>query len=145
MKWLRDKIDTWNSKDITVDSQFSFMFSYDMSSPQVSIKNDTIYVDLSYNKLSLTKCELSDAQTQERIGWLQSNFTSTEINSINSRVRDYARNTILSNEDFRKESIENLKENIKDQINTYVSDKVNVEFSINNYDVVSQNDISIIK
>lgn len=145
MKWLRDKIDTWNSKDITVDSQFSFMFSYDMSNPQVNIKNDTIYIDLSYNKLSLTKCELSDIQTQERIGWLQSNFTSTEINSINSRVRDYARNTILSNPSFRKESIENLKQNIKEQIHTYVSDKVNVEFSINNYDVLPQDDVSIIK
>lgn len=145
MKWLRDKIDTWNSKDITVDSQFSFMFSYDMSNPQVTIKKDTIYVDLSYNKLSLTKCELSDVQTNERVGWLQNNFTSSEINSINSRIKDYARNTVLSNPSFRKESIENLKENIKEQTHTYVSDKVNVEFSINNYDVVPQDDVSIIK
>ncbi|NRU52614.1 hypothetical protein [Clostridium beijerinckii] len=145
MKWLRDKIDTWNSKDITVDSQFSFMFSYNMSNPQVTIKNDTIYIDLSYNKLSLNKCELSDVQTNERVGWLQNNFSSSEINSINSRIRDYARNTILSNESFRKEGIENLKENITDQIHTYVSDKVNIGFSVNNYDVVSQDDVSIIK
>jgi hypothetical protein len=121
------------------------MFSYDMANPQVTIKNDTIYVDLSYNKISLTKCELSDVQTQERIGWLQNNFSPSEINSVNSRVRDYARNTILSNESFRKECIENLKENITDQIHTYVSDKVNIEFSINSYDVVSQDDVSIIK
>lgn len=145
MKWLRDKIDTWNSKDITVDSQFSFMFSYDMSNPQVNIKNDTIYVQLSYNKLSLTKCELSDVQTQERIGWLQNNFTPSETNSLNSRIKDYARNTILSNKSFRKESIDYLKENIKDQIHTYVSDKVNIEFSISDYDVLSQNDVDIIK
>jgi hypothetical protein len=144
MKWLKNKIETWNSKDITIDSQFTYMFSYDLRQPQVSIRNNTIYIQLSYNRLSLAKCELSDVQTQERIGWLQNNFSSTEINSLNSRVKDYAKNTILSNEKLRKSSIENTKENIKYLIQSFVSKDINVEFSISDYDVIEQNDLSII-
>jgi hypothetical protein len=144
MKWLKNKIETWNSKDITIDSQFTYMFSYDLRQPQVSIRNNTIYIQLSYNRLSLTKCELSDVQTQERIGWLQNNFSSSEINSLNSRVKDYAQNTILSNEKLRKSSIENTKENIKYLIQSFVSKDINIEFSISDYDVIEQNDVSII-
>jgi hypothetical protein len=144
MKWLRDKIDNWNSKDITIDSEFSFMFSYDLSDPIVNIKDNTVYINISYNKLSLTKCELSNIQTQERVGWLQNNFSPSEINALNARIKSYASNSILSNEKFRKECIDNLKENITEIVHTLSTKDTNVEFTISNYDVIQQTDVQVI-
>jgi len=143
--WLRTKLSEWNSKDISVESQFDFMYSYSLKDIPIHIYNNTINIKLSPNRLSLTKCELSSVQSKERIGWLTSKFTPTEINNINYRVRQLAYNSVLSNEDLRYKALENTQGDIKDLLQGVVGKDTSIHFDISDFDVVQQSDIQIIK
>jgi hypothetical protein len=139
MKWLKTKFAEWNSKDISMESKYDFTFSYSLKDLPVQIKNNTVYINMTNNRLSLTKCELSSIQSSERIGFLQNNFTPQEVNSLNYRNQQLAKNTTMSDEDLRYKALENVKGDIKELLQGVISKDTSIVFTDNSYDVVQQN------
>jgi hypothetical protein len=144
--WLKNKLTEWNSKDISIESQFDFMFAYSLKDIPIHIYNGSINITLSYNRLSLTKCELSKTQSSERVGLLSKNFTPTETNNINYRVKQLAYNSVLSNEDLRYKCLENVQGDIKDLLQSVVGKDTSIHFEVLECsNSVQQDDVSIIK
>jgi len=159
MKWINKWFQDENSQDVTITGQYKFHFAYDNSNPQVTCKNGIINITLSPNKLSLISLERVSENSSDRIGGIQSTknaindvlnksdnnpFNSTQRNALSMRVQQEARNTVLSNPKYRDEAMENTKLDTLDDLKTYFGDDIKVNFEISSFDVVQQNDVSII-
>lgn len=145
-KWLANKLSEMNSKDLTVDNSYKFLFSYDLNNIPITITNNTVNIRISPNRLSLIQCELSQTNSiKDRVGLLEGKFTPSQITSIQSRTRDLAYNRILSDEELRTQALESLQGDIKDLIKPLVSNSTNIHFELSDYDVIQDDTISIIK
>jgi hypothetical protein len=146
MRYLKDWFNNSTSKDISVNSTYKFLFSYQLKDLPISIYNNTINIQLSYNRLSLQSLELTNTDSKERLGWLEPQFTPNQIAGIQERVKQEARNTIQSNEDYRYKAMENIQGDIKDLLQSVVGKDTNIHFEVlENSNVIQQNDVSIIK
>jgi hypothetical protein len=143
MRWLKNMFADMNSKDLTVDYTYDYMFSYDLKYLPVKVINNTVEITINPNRLSLCKCELSQANSKDRIGILATKFNSQQVNSINGRTRDLAFNRVQSDEDIRYRAFEELKGNIKDLIKPLVHQDTSIVFNDFTYDVVQQSDCTI--
>jgi hypothetical protein len=143
MKWIKDWLADMNSKDLTVDYKYDYMLSYDLNNIPVRIINNTVQITLSPNKLSLTKCELSEANSKDRIGLFASKFSSQQINAINQRTRALAFNRIQSDANIRSKAMDSLKDNIRDLIKPLVHSNTNIIFNDYSFDVIQQDDCTI--
>lgn len=143
-KWFNDS----TTKEITPTATYKFTFSYDLkdfSTDSVQIKDHEIHIKLNPNKLSLNSFETVKVDgNNNRVGWLESNFSPSEINNINARLKEEAKNTVLSYEDYRTEAMENLQANIKDNIKAFIGKDIQVLFSLPSYDVIQQNVATIV-
>lgn len=146
-KWIKDKINKMQSKSVKVQTEISFDFTYDLNNLPVSIHNNTVTITISPNKLSLNKCEFIENKSiyNEDIGVLSKSFNSQEINSINGRVKDLARNQILSQGNLRYKALENVKSDIYALIKPLLGNNTNLVFSDLSYDVIEQSNVQIIK
>lgn len=146
-RWIKDKISKMQSKSVNVQADVSFDFTYDLSNLPVSIHNNTVTITITPNRLSLNKCQIIENNSiyNEEIGILSKSFSAQEVNSINGRVKALASNKILSQEKIRYDSLENVKSDIYDLVKPLLGNSVNLVFSDYNYDVVQQDDVSIIK
>jgi hypothetical protein len=146
-KWIKDKINKMQSKSVKVQADVSFDFTYNLNSLPVSITNNTVTITISPNRLSLNKCQIVENNSiyNEEIGLLSKSFSPQEVNSINQRVKLLASNQILSQEKIRYDCLENVKSDIYSLVKPLVGNNVNIVFSDYSYDVIQQNDVSIIK
>ena len=142
MKWLKQQWDKLNSKELKVKSTYNYEFSYDLNNLPTSIHNNTINITIIKGNLNLTKCELNTIKTKDRVGLLESKFSPSEINEINSRVKAISRNAIQSNKDLRDKAFINVENNIKQLLKKVVSNNTNIHFTHTNYDVVDQSEAS---
>ena len=142
LKWLKKQWNLINSKELKVNSTYNYEFSYDLTNLPVSIHNNTINITIIKGNLNLTKCELNTIETKDRVGLLESKFTPSEINEINSRVKAISRNSIQSNEELRDKAFINVENNIKQLLNKVISNNTNIQFTYTNYDVVDQSKAS---
>jgi hypothetical protein len=142
-KWLNEN----TSKDITPTATYQFTFSFDLrdfSIDNVKIKDNKIHIRLDPNKLSLNSFETIKVDSTDRVGLFKTKFSPSQINTINSRLKDEARNTILSNETYRTKALENLQGDLKDNIKAFVGNNIQVLFDIPNYDTVEQSVATIV-
>lgn len=145
MNFLKKWFNNSTSKDLNVTNTYKFTFSYDLKNIPVTIHNSTINIQLSYNRLSMNSIELTKTDASERVGWLTSQFTPSQVNSLNARVKAEARNTIQSKEEYRYQCIENIQGDIKDLLQSVVGKDTSIHFDIYDYDVIEQDNVSIIK
>lgn len=146
-RWIKDKISKMQSKSVKIQADISFDFTYDLSNLPITIHNNTVSIAITPNRLSLNKCQIIENNSiyNEEIGLLSKSFSTQEVNSINGRVKALASNKILSQEKIRYDCLENVKSNIYDLVKPLLGNSVNLVFSDFNYDVIQQNDVSIIK
>jgi hypothetical protein len=159
MSWINKWFQEENSQDVTISREYKFLFAYDNTHPQVYCKNGEINIYLSPNNLSLISLERLSENSKDRIGGIQSiknatndllnksennSFNTTQRNALSMRVQQCARNSIMSYSKYRNEAMENTKQNILDDLKSYLGDDIKVNFQISNYDVVQQTDASII-
>jgi hypothetical protein len=146
-KWIKDSLNKLNSKSVKVQAEVAFDFTYDLSNLPVTINNNTVTITISPNRLSLNKCQFIENKNiyNENIGLLSKRFSAQEINSINGRVKELARNKVLSMEDMRYKGLENVKSDIYALIKPLLPQNTNLVFSDYSFDVVAQSDVSIIK
>ena len=93
---------------LKVNSTYNYEFSYDLTNLPITIHNNTINITIIKGNLNLSKCELNSIETKDRVGLLESKFTPSEINEINSRVKAISRNSIQSNEELRDRCFDNV-------------------------------------
>lgn len=145
-KFVKDFLNNSTSKDISVNSTYKFLFSYQLKDLPVSIHNNTINIQLSYNRLNLESLELIKTDSKERLGILEPQFTPNQIDGIQERVKLEARNTIQSNEDYRYKAMKNAQRDIKDLLQGVIGKDTNIHFDIiESSNTLSQNDVDIIK
>lgn len=144
LRFLKQWFNDSTSKDLNVSNTYRFNFSYDLKNVPVNIHNSTINIKLSYNRLSLNSVELVKSDASERVGWLTSQFTPQQVNALNGRVKDEARNTVQSNETYRVQALENVQGDIKDLLQSVVGKDTNIHFEISNWDVVEQDVVTIV-
>ena len=133
-----------NSKELKVNSTYNYEFSYDLTNLPITIHNNTINITIIKGNLNLSKCELNSIETKDRVGLLESKFTPSEINEINSRVKAISRNSIQSNKELRDKAFINVENNIRQLLKKVVSNNTNIQFTYTNYDVVDQSEASTI-
>jgi plasmid maintenance system killer protein len=147
-KWLKDSLQSLNTKSIKVNSTYKIMFSYDLNDivSSVQITGYEITFNLSPNKLKLIQCELETANSIDSdVGLFRSKFSPQELSSINKRTRDLAYNKILSMKDTRNQAIENVKTDLEQLVSIFVNDETKINFNVPSFDVVEQdNEINII-
>jgi hypothetical protein len=145
-KWLKSILKDSTSKDLTVNSSYKFLFSYNLMDLPIQIHNSTINIQLSYNRLSLESIELLNTDSKERVGILESQFTPSEVNSINERVKLEARNTIQSKDEYKQQAMKNIQEDIKTLLQSVISKETNIHFDIiESSNTVEQNDVQLMK
>ena len=144
LKWLKQQWYKLNSKELKVNSTYNYEFSYDLTNLPITIHNNTINITIIKGNLNLSKCELNSIETKDRVGLLESKFTPSEINEINSRVKAISRNAIQSNEELRDRCFDNVESNIKNILNKVTHKNTNIVFHRTNYDVVDQSEASTI-
>jgi hypothetical protein len=145
-KFVKEFFNSSTSKDISINSTYKFLFSYQLKDLPVSIHNNTINIQLSYNRLNLESIELLKTDSKERLGWLEPQFTPNQVAGIQERVKQEARNSIQSNEEYRYKAMENVQGDIKDLLQSVIGKDTNIHFEVlENSNVVAQNDVSIIK
>ena len=144
LKWLKQQWNKINSKELKVNSTYNYEFSYDLTNLPITIHNNTINITIIKGNLNLSKCELNSIETKDRVGLLESKFTPSEINEINSRVKAISRNSIQSNEELRDRCFDNVESNIKNILNKVTHKNTNIVFHRTNYDVVDQSEASTI-
>ena len=142
LKWLKQQWNKINSKELKVNSTYNYEFSYDLTNLPITIHNNTINITIIKGNLNLTKCELNSIETKDRVGLLESKFTPSEINEINSRVKAISRNSIQSNKELRDKAFINVENNIRQLLKKVVSNNTNIQFTYTNYDVVDQSKAS---
>ena len=142
LKWLKQQWYKLNSKELKVNSTYNYEFSYDLTNLPITIHNNTINITIIKGNLNLTKCELNSIETKDRVGLLESKFTPSEINEINSRVKAISRNAIQSNKELRGKAFINVENNIRQLLKKVVSNNTNIQFTYTNYDVVDQSEAS---
>ena len=143
-KWLKQQWYKLNSKELKVNSTYNYEFSYDLTNLPITIHNNTINITIIKGNLNLSKCELNSIETKDRVGLLESKFTPSEINEINSRVKAISRNAIQSNKELRNKAFINVENNIRQLLKKVVSNNTNIQFTYTNYDVVDQSEASTI-
>ena len=144
LKWLKQQWYKLNSKELKVNSTYNYEFSYDLTNLPITIHNNTINITIIKGNLNLSKCELNSIETKDRVGLLESKFSPSEINEINSRVKAISRNSIQSNEELRDRCFDNVESNIKNILNKVTHKNTNIVFHRTNYDVVDQSEASTI-
>ena len=142
LKWLKQQWNKINSKELKVNSTYNYEFSYDLKNLPITIHNNTINITIIKGNLNLSKCELNSIETKDRVGLLESKFTPSEINEINSRVKAISRNSIQSNKELRDKAFINVENNIRQLLKKVVSNNTNIQFTYTNYDVVEQSKAS---
>lgn len=142
LKWLKQQWNIINSKELKVNSTYNYEFSYDLTNLPITIHNNTINITIIKGNLNLSKCELNSIETKDRVGLLESKFTPSEINEINSRVKAISRNAIQSNKELRDKAFINVENNIRQLLKKVVSNNTNIQFTYTNYDVVDQSKAS---
>ena len=142
LKWLKQQWNIINSKELKVNSTYNYEFSYDLTNLPITIHNNTINITIIKGNLNLSKCELNSIETKDRVGLLESKFTPSEINEINSRVKAISRNAIQSNKELRDKAFINVENNIRQLLKKVVSNNTNIQFTYTNYDVVDQSEAS---
>lgn len=145
-KWFKDKLHELQAKSIKVEVEVQFDFTYDLTNLPISIHNNTITISVSPNRLSLNKCQIVENKSiyNEQLGILSKQFTPQQMNSINLRIKQLAKNKILSDEDMRTKALENVKSNIIDLIKP-ISNNTYIDFKEYSYDVISQENNIILK
>ena len=144
LKWLKQQWYKLNSKELKVNSTYNYEFSYDLTNLPIPIHKNTINITIIKGNLNLSKCELNSIETKDRVGLLESKFTPSEINEINSRVKAISRNSIQSNKELRDKAFINVENNIRQLLKKVVSNNTNIQFTYTNYDVVDQSEASTI-
>jgi hypothetical protein len=145
-KWLKSILKDSTSKNLTVNSTYKFLFSYNLKDLPIQIHNSTINIQLSYNRLSLESIELLNTDSKERVGILESQFTPSEVNSINERVKLEARNTIQSKDEYKQQAMKNIQEDIKTLLQSVISKETNIHFDIiESSNTVEQDDVQLMK
>ena len=142
LKWLKQQWYKLNSKELKVNSTYNYEFSYDLTNLPITIHNNTINITIIKGNLNLSKCELNSIETKDRVGLLESKFTPSEINEINSRVKAMSRNSIQSNKELRDKAFINVENNIRQLLKKVVSNNTNIQFTYTNYDVIDQSKAS---
>jgi hypothetical protein len=144
-KWVKTKLAEMNSKDITVNSTYKFTFTYGLKDLPIKVINNTVYIRISPNRLSLMQCELQSTNSiKDRVGLLEGKFNPSELSSINKRTRDLAYNRILSDNSLRDKALVSVQNNIKDLITPLLDEHTNIHFDVSTYDVVQQNEVEIV-
>lgn len=147
-KWLKDTLQSLNTKSIKVNSTYKIMFSYDLKdiASSVQVSGNEITFNLSPNKLKLTQCELETANSIDAdVGLFRSKFSPSELSSIDKRTRDLAYNKILSMKDARNQALENVKTDLEQLISIFVNDETKINFNVPSFDVIEQdNEVNII-
>jgi hypothetical protein len=144
--WLKKKL---NGRELFVDATFKYTFAYELSniSDDIEVKNNIVTIIINPNNLSLLQCELDESKTtlSSSTGLFADKFEPQELNDINGRVKDSARNTIQSDPKRRSKAIKNLENNIEALLKTISSENIKFNFIVPDYDVIPQDDVKIIE
>lgn len=138
--WVREFLEGLSSKDLYVDAIYNFSYIYDLEDMDIEIINDIPTIHINKNRLSVT-VELNENQTfyTDRVGFLESEFTPNEINSLNARTKDLVYNRTTNDLSMRNQSFEQLKANIDELLG------IKCSYTISDYDVLeTTNEIKII-
>lgn len=143
MNWINKWFENHSSKEITYNNRYKFLFAYDLSTPKVTCNDGVINIQISPNKLSLISIEQLNQASSEKVKLFESNFQPYQRDALNMRVKELTRNTIMSDQDYRAEAIENTKDKLRENLKAFLGDDIKVNFTETTYDVVQQNDVSL--
>lgn len=136
MSWLKDKLASLSSKEISIDATYKFTYTYDLSTLPIDMVRDSIHIKLSRNNLELENVELdtNNIHISETTGLFAKDITKTEYNALLNRVGELVKNNLMNNKEVRDKSIKYTEDNIRSLCNSLGVDNVNIE--TNKYDVV---------
>lgn len=149
LNFLHRKFNELKIREIQVETEYKFGFTYSLEDIQVNKDSDKIKIVLSDHRLKLKYIEENKDKTvlTDKINLLASKFTPQEINTIMARTKIGAFNTIQNDTKIIDEAMENAKKNIEtlaEELGVDVKVEIRLQGLIENDDV-NINEISFNK
>lgn len=130
LSFLQKRWAEWNSKSLTVNSVYSFGFSYNMADIQViNYGSGNIKIKLSQKDLDLKYVEEQTDKTvlESKVGILSKKFTPQEISAVSNRTKIHTVNTLKNKRELRDKATEYLQEIVNDMSKQFGFKDVEIE------------------
>lgn len=114
--FLKKSIECFTSKKLTYTTTYNYLSVYDNSNINTKVEGDKLYITLSENALTIKGISEDKTKTniETDIGIVKKNFTPQQVHAMSKYVGFEVYNSLINNQDIKKESIENMRQNIID-------------------------------
>jgi len=133
LSWVKNKLSQLKSKQLTISSKYNFSYSYDLSNIVINnLGEGKLQIDLYQHKLVLEKVAEDTSATvlDGKAGIFAQSFEPQQIAEIMDRVKLYATNNIMTNEDIRLRAIKSAEVDLIDFVGKLGFEDSNVEIVI---------------
>lgn len=143
LSFLYKKFKELQIRQIDVNTQYNFGFTYNLSDLQINKNNNKINIILSDSNLNLKYVEENKNKTvlTDEIHILASNFTPQEVNEVMDITKTKVTNSIQSKSNIREQAMNNTKKNIEKFAKDLDIDDVNIEIKMQG--IIENNDSDI--
>lgn len=140
LNFLHRKFNELKIREIQVETEYKFGFTYNLDDIQVIKDNDKIKIMLPDHRLKLKYIEEDKNKTvlTDKINLLASKFTPQEINTIMARTKIGTLNSVQNNTKIIDEAMKNAKKNIEvlaEELGIDVEVEIGLQGLIENEDV----------
>ena len=147
LSFLYKKFKELQIRQIDVNTQYDFGFTYNLSNLKINKQNDKINIILSDSNLNLKYIEANENKTilTDNIHLLANKFTPQEINEIMSITKVKVNNSIQSKSNIREQAMNNTKKDIEKFAKDLGINNVNIEIKIQGLVENQDSDITNVK
>lgn len=129
--WVHQKWDELNFRAITTNNVYNYTFAFDIKTLDIDLMGENTVIKINPNEIKLDTCsrDIDKSSFSVETELLASDFTQSEIDTINERCRTLTNKSIEENMELRETALENVEDNIK-QILSSVVDINKIKFEI---------------
>lgn len=101
-------------QEIEYNTEYNYNYTYQIKDISIQVVSETILINIYDDKVRLDNIseDLEKTEFNESYGWIATDFTPKEIKAIQKRMYSKAYNYLITNEDLKNKSANNLKETL---------------------------------
>lgn len=101
-------------QEIEYNTEYNYNYTYQIKDISIQVISETILINIYDDKVRLDNIseDLEKTEFNESYGWLSTDFTPKETKAIQKRMYSKAYNYLITNEDLKNKSANNLKETL---------------------------------
>lgn len=129
--WVHQKWDDLNFRAITTNNVYNYTFTFNIKTLVIDSMGENTVIKINPTEIKLDTCSRDNDKSSFSVEteMLASEFTQSEIDTINERCRTLTNKSIEENMELRETALKNVEENIK-QILSSVVDINKIKFEI---------------